>query len=186
VLIGFVLLLVGGVIMTAGITGSTLGSVVKGAPDRVSGGTTAGLAAAPSSAAAGGGGSTPSGTPGQGGGGSQAQFGTYFAQYTGLDPSVVHAWLLHEQAPGSPATPGSSNWLNIGYTDAGPNASYWGIAKLPAKAAARASAAWLKINQPSIAASAGQSPQAQAQAIIDSGWASSHYGYPSPQAWLNV
>jgi hypothetical protein len=109
--------------------------------------------------------------------GEQKLFATYFAGYTGLSLPVVEAWLLNEQPPGSPSKPGSNNWLNIGYTDAGPNSEYAPIASGRPQAAARASAEWLKKNQPSILSSVGKSQVDQASAIINSNWASSHYGY---------
>lgn len=109
--------------------------------------------------------------------GEQKLFATYFAGYTGLALPVVEAWLLNEQPPGQPSKPGSNNWLNIGYTDAGPNSEYAPIASGKPQAAARASAEWLKKNQPSILSSVGKSQVQQASAIINSDWASSHYGY---------
>lgn len=109
--------------------------------------------------------------------GEQKLFATYFAGYTGLSLPVVEAWLLNEQPPGSPSKPGSNNWLNIGYTDAGPNSEYAPIANGKPQAAAKASAEWLKKNQPSILSSVGKSQVEQASSIINSDWASSHYGY---------
>lgn len=112
--------------------------------------------------------------------GTQTEFAKYFASYTGLAPRVVEAWLLQEQPPGSPAKPGSNDWLNI---ETGPHGgsgvgsaeeSY--VAKLSPKAAAEYSASWLKANQPSIAGAAGKGEKAQAEAIVNSGWAASKYG----------
>lgn len=109
--------------------------------------------------------------------GNQKLFATYFAGYTGLSLPVVEAWLLNEQPPGSPSKPGSNNWLNIGYTDAGPNSEYSAIEGQSPQKAAKASAEWLKKNQPSILSGVGKSQKTQAEGIINSNWASSHYGY---------
>jgi hypothetical protein len=120
--------------------------------------------------------------------GDQKTFGKAFAAATGLNIHVVEAWLLHEQPPGSPATPGSNNWLNVQYTDSGPNATYFNIAKLPAAAAGRASAEWLR-KQPGLASilqAAGHGESAEVTAIEDSGWASSHYNNESPSSFLGV
>lgn len=118
--------------------------------------------------------------------GDQKAFGKAFASYTGLSLPVVEAWLLHEQPPGSPSEPGSNNWLNVQYTDSGPNAEYFNIAKLPPKAAAKATAEWLR-QQPGLSgilASAGRGAAAEVAAIEGSGWASSHYGNESASAFL--
>lgn len=108
--------------------------------------------------------------------GAQLAFARWFAYYSGLNGNVILAWCLQEQPPGSPATPGSNNWLNIQYTDSGPNATYYEIARLPVQAAAKASVDWMGRNQPSILAARGKSAYDQAAAIVNSGWASSHYG----------
>lgn len=112
------------------------------------------------------------------GGGNQAQFGAAFAKETGLNPGIVGKWLAHEQPANSPATPGSNNWLNVQYTDSGPNSTYFKIAGMPPAQAAKATAEWLRGQSglKGILASAGKSPQQQAEAIVNSGWASSHYG----------
>jgi hypothetical protein len=108
--------------------------------------------------------------------GAQLEFARAFAQYSGMSGNVIVAWLLQEQPPGSPATPGSNNWLNIQYTDSGPNSEYYAIAKLDPVKAAAASVTWMRANQPSILASKGRSEYDQALAIVNSGWASSKYG----------
>jgi hypothetical protein len=121
----------------------------------------------------------------------QQQFASRLAADTGLDPSVVSAWLLAEEN-GSAATSrqGANNndWLNIGYTDSGTYGSSDSIWSDPT-AAADATAGWLKGQNTipgygrasggiqAILSTAGQAPQAQIAAIQHSGWASS--GYPS-------
>lgn len=108
--------------------------------------------------------------------GNQLIFARDFAQYSGLSGNVVLAWCLQEQPPGKPATPNSNNWLNIQYTDQGPNSTYYRIAALNPPDAARASVIWMAENLGSILAAKGKSEYLQAKAIVDSGWASSHYG----------
>lgn len=120
----------------------------------------------------------------------QRTFATQLAAETGMNPQVVAAWMLAEQSGGaatSRESAGNHNWLNIGYTDSatyGASASVWSD---PASAA-HATAGWLKgedtvdgygkasAGVQSILNSAGQSPEAQVQALQRSGWASS--GYP--------
>lgn len=108
--------------------------------------------------------------------GAQLEFARWFALDSGMNGNVVLAWCLQEQPPGSPATPGSNNWLNIQFTDSGPNAEYYRIARMGVRAAAKASVEWMAQNQGSILASRGKSAYDQALAIVNSGWASSHYG----------
>src|SRR5277367_403801 len=108
--------------------------------------------------------------------GAQLEFAKWFSYYSGLSLKLIVAWCLQEQPPGSPATPGSNNWLNIQYTDSGPNATYYAIAKLNPKNAAHESVLWMEANQPSIIAAKGKSLYDQSAAIANSGWASSHYG----------
>jgi hypothetical protein len=121
----------------------------------------------------------------------QQQFASRLAADTGLDPSVVSAWLLAEEN-GSAATSrqaaNNNDWLNIGYTDSGTYGSSDSIWSDPT-AAADATAGWLKGQNTipgygrasggiqAILSTAGQAPQAQIAAIQHSGWASS--GYPS-------
>lgn len=118
--------------------------------------------------------------------GDQQEFGEAFANYTGLSLPVVESWLIAEQPHGTPATPNSNNWLNVQYTDSGPNAEYYDIAKLSPKGAAKATAEWLR-KQPGLSgilASAGRGPAREVRAIEDSGWASSNYGNESISAFL--
>lgn len=108
--------------------------------------------------------------------GAQLQFARDFAAYSGMSGNVVLAWCLQEQPPGKPATAGSNNWLNIQYTDQGPNSTYYRIAHMNPADAARASVIWMNENQGSITASKHKSEYDQALAIVNSGWASSKYG----------
>lgn len=128
----------------------------------------------------------------------QRTFATQLAAETGLNPQVVASWMLAEQSGGAATSRESANnhnWLNIGYTDSatyGASASVWSD---PA-AAAHATAGWLKgedtvdgygkasAGVQSILNSAGQSPEAQVQALQRSGWASS--GYPDLPAVLRM
>ena len=61
----------------------------------------------------------------------QQQFASRLASDTGLDPSVVSAWLLAEESGGAAQSRQSQNnndWLNIGYTDSatyGSSDSIW-------------------------------------------------------------
>lgn len=128
----------------------------------------------------------------------QRTFATQLAAETGMNPQVIAAWMLAEQSGGAATSRESANnhnWLNIGYTDSktyGASASVWSD---PA-AAAHATAGWLKgedtvdgygkasAGVQSILNSAGQSPEAQVQALQRSGWASS--GYPDLPAVLRM
>ena len=135
-------------------------------------------------------GSLPAGASGQMTTGQQ-RFASRLAADTGLDPSVVSAWLLAEEsgsAAGSRQASNNNDWLNIGYTDSGTYGSSDSIWSDPT-AAADATAGWLKGQNTipgygtasggiqAILSTAGQTPQAQIAAIQNSGWASS--GYPS-------
>lgn len=195
---------IGAILLVAGVSGSALGDVIRGnvtmhplvGADSASASGTGGVATLdPSGATSGSNGtSSAGGAPSgyQGGGGTAADqqaFGKYLAQYTGLDPQFVQAWLLHEQPAGSPSYNGSNNWLNVGAisgNSADWTHDYWWIAQMPAKAAAAATAAWLKVNQPGILAAKGQGAAAQVTALENSGWAGSHYYYESPSAFLGV
>jgi hypothetical protein len=121
----------------------------------------------------------------------QQQFASRLAADTGLDPSVVSAWLLAEENGGAATSRQAANnndWLNIGYTDSGTYGSSDSIWSDPT-AAADATAGWLEGQNTipgygrasggiqAILSTAGQAPQAQIAAIQHSGWASS--GYPS-------
>jgi hypothetical protein len=134
-----------------------------------------------------------SGVPGQKSGtggtvGDQKAFGAALAADTGLSPTFIESWLLHEQPAGSPSAPGSNNWLNIGAINSNPadwTPEYYDISAMSPQAAAQATANWMRTNQPGIIATAGQSLSSQVEALIDSGWASSHYGYESPSVFLS-
>jgi hypothetical protein len=121
----------------------------------------------------------------------QQQFAARLAANTGLNPSVISAWLLAEESGGaaqSREAAGNNDWLNIGYTDSGTYGSSDSIWSNPITAA-DATAGWLKgqdtipgygrasAGVQAILRTAGQSPQAQVAALQQSGWASS--GYPS-------
>jgi hypothetical protein len=121
----------------------------------------------------------------------QQQFASRLAAQTGLDPSVISAWLLAEESGGAGQSRQSQNnndWLNIGYTDSATYGSGDTIWSNPITAA-DATAGWLKGQDTipgygtasagiqSIVGTAGQPPAAQIAALQQSGWASS--GYPS-------
>jgi hypothetical protein len=121
----------------------------------------------------------------------QQQFASRLAAQTGLDPSVISAWLLAEESGGAAQSRQSHNnndWLNIGYTDSATYGSGDTIWSDPITAA-DATAGWLKGQDTipgygtasagiqSIVGTAGQPPAAQIAALQQSGWASS--GYPS-------
>ena len=121
----------------------------------------------------------------------QQQFASRLAADTGLDPSVVSAWLLAEESGGAAQSRQSQNnndWLNIGYTDSatyGASDSVWS----DPTTAADAAAGWLKGQNTipgygtassgiqAILSTAGQPAATQIAALQNSGWASS--GYPS-------
>jgi hypothetical protein len=148
-------------------------------------------ATAPSAGTAPSTGSTGSGTLPTGAAGklnaSQQTFASTLASQTGLDPSVVAAWVLSEEPASASAAPnGANNWLNIGATDSG----YYGAENPawsdPAQAGAF-TAQWLRGTVApgfgaassgirNILSTAGQDASAQVSAIQHSGWASS--GYP--------
>ena len=129
----------------------------------------------------------------------QQAFASRLAADTGLDPSVIGAWVLAEENGSAAASRQSQNnndWLNIGYTDSGTYGSSDSIWSDPA-AAADATAGWLKGQNTipgygkasggiqAILSTAGQAPQAQISAIQQSGWASS--GYPSlPSLYASI
>ena len=120
----------------------------------------------------------------------QQQFASRLAADTGLDPSVVSAWLLAEESGGAAQSRQSQNnndWLNIGYTDSATYGSSDSIWSNPVTAA-DATAGWLKGQNTipgygtassgiqGIVATAGQPAATQISALQNSGWASS--GYP--------
>jgi hypothetical protein len=121
----------------------------------------------------------------------QQQFASRLSAETGLDPSVVSAWLLAEESGGaaqSRQAQSNNDWLNIGYTDSGTFGSADSIWSNPITAA-DATAGWLKGQNTipgygtassgiqAIVGTAGQPPSVQIAALQNSGWASS--GYPS-------
>jgi hypothetical protein len=136
-------------------------------------------------------GATPPATAGASLTSSQQQFATTLSADTGLNPSVVTAWLLSEESGGAAQTreaAGNNDWLNVGYTDSATYGAQDPIWSDPVSAA-HATAQWLQgqnsvpgygtasAGVQSILSSVGQTPAAQVQAIQDSGWASG--GYPS-------
>src|ERR1700733_5164120 len=105
----------------------------------------------------------------------QQQFASRLAGDTGLDPSVVSAWLLAEESGGAAQSRQAQNnndWLNIGYTDSATYGSGDSIWSDPTTAADAAASAGIQ----GILSTAGSSPAAQISALQNSGWASS--GYP--------
>ncbi len=121
----------------------------------------------------------------------QQQFASRLAAETGLDPSVVSAWLLAEESGGAAQSRQAQNnndWLNIGYTDSGTYGSGDSVWSNPITAA-NATAGWLKGQNTipgygtassgiqAILSTAGQPASVQIAALQNSGWASS--GYPS-------
>jgi hypothetical protein len=121
----------------------------------------------------------------------QQQFASRLSAQTGLDPSVISAWLLAEESGGAAQSRQAQNnndWLNIGYTDSATYGSTDSIWSNPVTAA-DATAGWLKGQNTipgygtassgiqGILGTAGQPASAQIAALQNSGWASS--GYPS-------
>jgi hypothetical protein len=121
----------------------------------------------------------------------QQQFAARLAAQTGLDPSVISAWLLAEESGGAAQSRQAQNnndWLNIGYTDRGTYGSADSIWSNPVTAA-DATAGWLKGQNTipgygtassgiqGILGTGGQPASVQIAALQNSGWASS--GYPS-------
>ncbi len=123
----------------------------------------------------------------------QQIFRDQFARETGLDRRFVGAWMLAEQN-GSAAKNydrrGYNNWLNIGNTDTlvasggSFKSNVWG----DPRSAAKASADWMRGRGPvsksygrpaagitRILSTAGKGAEAQIQALVKSGWASSGY-----------
>jgi hypothetical protein len=129
----------------------------------------------------------------------QQQFASRLASDTGLDPSVVSAWLLAEEsgaAAQSRQSQSNNDWLNIGYTDSATYGATDPIWSDPVTAA-DATAGWLKGQSTipgygtassgiqAILSTAGQPAQTQIAALQNSGWASS--GYPSlPSLYAQV
>jgi hypothetical protein len=124
----------------------------------------------------------------------QQQFASTLSADTGLNPSVVSAWLLAEESGGaaqSRQAAGNNDWLNVGYTDSGTYGSSDAVWSDPVSAA-NATAQWMQGQSSisgygtassgiqSILSSVGQTPAAQIQAIQSSGWSSG--GYPDLDA----
>jgi hypothetical protein len=166
--LAFALTLAAGVLITSALRGRSVSEVLRGITSQTGTQAEAGQAIEGNPPA-------PTMSPGGGTRGAQKIFARHFAADTGLSLGIVERWLLAEQPPGSPSAPGSNNWLNVQYTSSGPNAEYWRIARLPVRQAAAATAAWMRKNQPSIAAAAGKGSAAEEAAIVNSGWAGSHY-----------
>src|SRR6478752_341100 len=135
-----------------------------------------------------GGAALPAGAQGQLTSGQQ-QFASRLAAQTGLDPSVISAWLLAEESGGAAQSRQAQNnndWLNIGYTDSGTYGSADSIWSNPVTAA-DATAGWLKGQDTipgygtassgiqGILSTAGQPASVQISALQNSGWASSRY-----------
>ena len=121
----------------------------------------------------------------------QQQFAARLAANTGLDPSVISAWLLAEESGGarqSRQAQNNNDWLNIGYTDSGTFGSADSVWSNPVTAA-DATAGWLKGQNTipgygtassaiqGILSTVGQPASVQISALQNSGWASG--GYPS-------
>lgn len=121
----------------------------------------------------------------------QQVFAGTFAKETGLDPHVVGAWLKAEQsgeAAKNYEDKSYYNWLNIARTDSGDASGAHSQVWTNPQTAAKASAEWIK-GQGHLASeygapasgvhnilhSAGRGPQAEIEAIANSGWASSGY-----------
>ena len=135
-----------------------------------------------------GGAALPAGAQGQLTSGQQ-QFASRLAAQTGLDPSVISAWLLAEESGGAAQSRQAQNnndWLNIGYSDSGTYGSADSIWSNPVTAA-DATAGWLKGQDTipgygtassgiqGILSTAGQPASVQISALQNSGWASSRY-----------
>lgn len=119
----------------------------------------------------------------------QQTFANQLAADTGLNPSVVAAWVISEEPASSSQAPnGANNWLNIGSTDSG----FFGAdtqAWTNPITAANATAQWLagadnisgygaaSSGIRAILSTAGAAPAVQVAAIQGSGWASG--GYPN-------
>jgi hypothetical protein len=129
----------------------------------------------------------------------QRQFAATLVADTGLNPSVVSAWLLAEENGGAATSrqaADNNDWLNVGYTGTGTAGAGDAVWSDPVSAA-NATAGWLKGEDAipgygtasagvrSILATVGQSPSAQISALQSSGWAAS--GYPElPSLYAEV
>lgn len=119
----------------------------------------------------------------------QKEFAKEFARVSGLNPSVVVAWMLHEQPPGQSAK-GGNDWLNIEAGKrggSGPNSAEAGYVEgLTPAQAADYTARWIAENQPSILRARGKGTAAEVSAIESSGFAGSKYGNVSPEEFLSA
>jgi hypothetical protein len=112
----------------------------------------------------------------------QEAFAAEFAARTGLNIQVVRAWLAAEQPASTDPQTWGHNWLNLsavpsGYPWTGQKNPATGYPKFQtAKQAADASAENVRRNYPEITASAASNPVTQILAIVNSPWASGHYG----------
>lgn len=119
---------------------------------------------------------------------SQRKFQQVLTRATGLNSKVVGAWILAEMGGASSSAAQKReqaknyNWLNIGYFDSGPGGLTKDKVFGDPVSAAKATAQFLKGDKfgaspgiQKILNYAGQSPQAQINAIATSGWASSGY-----------
>jgi hypothetical protein len=188
--LGFALALGGAVLMDAGIKQFKNAEGTSGGSGSSSGSgsstsSTTPLTDLPSPTTAFGGGVTSA----SGLNSNQQTFANQLAADTGLDPSVVAAWVISEEPASSSEAPnGANNWLNIGSTDSGffgANTTAW----TNPVTAANATAQWLagadniagygaaSSGIRAILATAGQAPAVQVSAIQNSGWAST--GYPN-------
>jgi hypothetical protein len=119
----------------------------------------------------------------------QITFVEQLAKNTRLDPGVIAAWVYQEengQAALNRQAANNNDWLNVGYTDTATLGAGNQVWSSPTSAA-NATSNWIAgtwndpgfgVAAPTIQAilrTAGQSPQAQIQAIQISGWASSRY-----------
>lgn len=119
---------------------------------------------------------------------SQRKFQEVLTRTTGLNSKVVGAWILAEMGGANSSAAQKRersrnyNWLNIGWYDSGPGSITKDKVFGDPVAAAKATAEFLKGNKfgassgiQKILNYAGQSPEAQINAIASSGWASSGY-----------
>lgn len=119
----------------------------------------------------------------------QKEFAKEFTRVTGLNSSVVVAWMLHEQPVGQSAK-GGNDWLNIEAGKrggSGPNSAESNyVEKLSPTQAADYTARWIAENQPSILRARGKGTAAEVSAIESSGFAGSKYGNAAPEEFLSA
>jgi hypothetical protein len=174
-----------GLLLSSGLRNRSLGELLRGItspnPEQLGEALGGGEAQAATGAAAGTGATAGHLT------GSKRSFASALQQATGLDPRVIAAWMNHEQ--GSSTVEGGNNWLNVetGLAGGGEGPHSGSAREMERKspqAAAQATAAWLRKNQPGILAARGHGTAAEVNAITHSGFAGSHYGYESAQTFL--